>query len=101
MGYRIAADQSSLLSYSFDGPVMTFDPCSTGNNGWEAFLHAYNELCSSLGSAPLFNQTAHLTREQVVRAFGDRLPRFETYRRRFDPGDRMLNSYFRSLLTDA
>src|SRR5215831_9917018 len=52
VGYRIKADQSSLFSYSFDGPVMTFDPVSTGNPGWEDFLRAYNDLCSELGGVP-------------------------------------------------
>ncbi len=33
VGYWIAQDQSSLLSYSYDGPVMTIDPVSTGNPG--------------------------------------------------------------------
>jgi FAD/FMN-containing dehydrogenase len=97
-GYRISADQSSLFSYSFDGDVMTFDPTSTGNPGWEDFLRAYNELCSTLGGVPLFNQTDLLTRAQVDRAFGDRLLRFDRYRSRFDPTDRLLNDYFRDLL---
>ena len=98
VGYRIKADQSSLFSYSFDGPVMTFDPVSTGNPGWEDFLRAYNELCSSLGGVPLFNQTNLLTREQVNHAFGDRPLLFDRYRRRYDPTDRLLNSYFKELL---
>jgi hypothetical protein len=33
-----------------------------------------------------------------VRAFGERLDRFESARRRFDPKDRMLNEYFAKLL---
>ena len=98
VGYRIKADQSSLFSYSFDGPVMTFDPVSTGNPGWEDFLRAYNELCSSLGGVPLFNQTNLLTRAQVNHAFGDRPLLFDRYRRQYDPTDRLLNSYFKELL---
>jgi FAD/FMN-containing dehydrogenase len=98
VGYRIRADQSSLFSYSFDGDVMTFDPCSTGNEGWDDFLNAYNQLCSDLGGVPLFNQTAHLTRPQVDKAFGERLRLFDSYRKRYDPGDRLLNDYFRVLL---
>jgi hypothetical protein len=98
VGYRIAADQSSLFSYSFNGDVITFDPCSTGNDGWEPFLRAYNELCSGLGGVPLFNQTVLLSREQVRHAFGERVARFEAYRNRFDPMDRLLNSYFREFL---
>jgi hypothetical protein len=46
----------------------------------------------------LFNQTGGLTREQIDKAFGERLQRFEHYRKRFDPSDRLLNEYFRKLL---
>jgi FAD/FMN-containing dehydrogenase len=98
VGYRIKGDQSSLFSYSFGGDVMTFDPCSTGNDGWEPFLSAYNDLCSQLGGVPLFNQTNLLTRAHVDKAFGQRLLIFDRYRRRFDPTDRLLNEYFRALL---
>ncbi|HEY3082300.1 MAG TPA: FAD-binding oxidoreductase [Chloroflexota bacterium] len=98
VGYRIRADQSSLFSYSFHGPVMTFDPVSTGNPGWDEFLRHYNELCSGLGGTPLFNQTNLLTRPQVDKAFGDRTALFDRYRRRFDPTNRLLNAYFDELL---
>ena len=98
VGYRIKEDQSSLFSYSFHGPVMTFDPVSTGNDGWVDFLRAYNDLASGLGGTPLFNQTNLLTRAQVQKAFGDRLATFDRYRRRFDPTDRLLNDYFRELI---
>lgn len=98
VGYRILADQSSLFSYSYEGTVITFDPVSTGNYGWDTFLREYNSLCSDLGGTPLFNQTNLLTRRQVTRAFGDRLAHFEKYRQRFDPSDRLLNNYFRELL---
>ena len=40
VGYRIVKDQQSLLSYSYDGNVMTVDPVSTANPGWKAFLVA-------------------------------------------------------------
>jgi FAD/FMN-containing dehydrogenase len=98
VGYRIMADQSSLFSYSFNGPVITFDPVSTGNPGWAPFLDAYNGLCSELGGVPLFNQTAQLTRPQVDKAFGERTKLFDRYRKRFDPSDRLLNAFFRELL---
>jgi len=99
VGYRISADQSSLFSYSFNGDVITFDPVSTGNAGWESFLQAYNNLCSQLGGVPLFNQTNLLTRAEVDKAFGDRPALFDRYRKRFDPTDRLLNAYFKELLT--
>jgi FAD/FMN-containing dehydrogenase len=98
VGYRVTQDDSSLFSYSSRETRITFDPVSTGNPGWEGFLRAYNELCSSLGGVPLLNQTNLLTRAQVEKAFGDRLATFEGYRKRFDPTDRLLNDYFRELL---
>jgi hypothetical protein len=38
VGYRVLQDQNALLSYSWDDNVMTIDPVSTGNTGWEDFL---------------------------------------------------------------
>jgi FAD/FMN-containing dehydrogenase len=98
VGYRIAKDQQSLLSYSFDGTVMTVDPVSTGNQGWRDFLGAYNEFCSARGGAPLLNQTYGVTRAQAEKAFGDRLTTFRQARKGFDPDNRLLNDYFRDLL---
>jgi len=101
VGYRILADRSSLFSYSFDGPVLTFDPVSTGDDGWDSFLREYNDLCSGLGGVPLFNQTNLLTRAQVERAFGQRIGQFEACRRRYDPTNRLLNAYFADLLASG
>ena len=57
VAYRISQDQSSHFSYSYDGNVLTLDPVSTGDPGWEAFITAHNEFCSARGGVPLFNQT--------------------------------------------
>jgi len=98
VGYRIAPDQNALLSYSYDGPVMTIDPVSTANPGWQPFLKAYNEFCSDRGGLPLFNQTWGLTPAIVRKAFGERLGAFKEARKTFDPNGRLLNDYFRALL---
>ena len=98
VGYRIAQDQNALLSYSYDGPVITIDPVSTGNPGWKPFLDAYNQFCSDRGGRPLFNQTDRLTAEMARKALGERLTVFAEARKAFDPNDRLLNAYFRSLL---
>ncbi len=99
VGYRIAHDQQSHFSYSHDGNILTIDPVSTANPGWIDFLHAYNDFASERGGRPLFNQTYGLKREQVDKAFGDRVQTFETQRKKFDPKDRMLNAYFRELFS--
>ena len=97
VGYRIAEDQNPLFSYSFDGPVMTLDPVTTGSAGWDAFLKDYNTFCSAHNGVPLFNQSKWLEREQVQKAFGSRISSFRTTRRKFDPTDRLLNDYFKEL----
>jgi FAD/FMN-containing dehydrogenase len=101
VGYRIAQDQQSLLSYSYDGTVMTIDPVSTGNPGWQTFLESYNQFCSDRGGVPLLNQTRGVTAAIAQKAFGDRLRLFEQTRRSYDPGNRLLNDYFRSLVSEA
>ena len=99
VGYRIAEDRSQLFSYTWNGGVMTLDPVSTGQQGWDEFLVAYNEFCSDAGGVPLFNQTKAMTPDQARKAFGDRLETFETYRKQLDPNDRLLNDYFRARIT--
>jgi len=98
VGYAIAQDQKALLSYSYDGPVMTLDPVSTGNPGWEDFLAAYNDFCIDHGGIPLLNQTPGLTVSMLQKALGDRLKTFADARKTYDPNDRLLNDYFRGLL---
>ena len=101
VGYYVFQDRNSLLSYSYDGNVMTIDPVSTGNPGWESFLDAYNELSSNQGGLPLLNQTPRLTPAQAQKALGARLRQFAAARKKYDPNDRMLNDFFRSILTIA
>lgn len=98
VGYRIAKDQNSLLSYSYEGNVMTVDPVSTGNPGWKPFLVEYNQFCMDRGGFPLLNQTYGLTSAIVKKAFGDRWKTFEETRRAYDPNNRLLNAYFRDLI---
>ena len=97
VGYRIARDQNSLLSYSFDSNAMTIDPVSTANPGWVPFLEAYNEWCSGRGGIPLPNQTFGVTRAQAEKALGARLATVAAKRAELDPDNRLLNEFFRNL----
>ena len=99
VGYAIARDVESLLSYSWEGATLSIDPASTGGPEWEEFLHHYNEFCSARRGVPLFNQTPFLTRDQVRKAFGVRLQQFAARRKAADPKNRMLDQYFRELLS--
>jgi FAD/FMN-containing dehydrogenase len=101
VGYRILQDQNAMLSYSWDGNVMTIDPVSTGNTGWKDFLAAYNQFCSDRNGRPILNQTFGLTSAIVHKAFADRWDTIGSTRQTFDPGGRLLNDYFRGLLTQT
>ena len=97
VGYTIAADRQALLSYTYDGPVMTLDPVSTANPGWKEFLTEFNQFCSDRNGVPLLNQTWGLTRAIVQKAFGDRLKEMAETRKIYDPEGRLLNDYFAML----
>jgi FAD/FMN-containing dehydrogenase len=99
VGYRIAQDQQSLLSYSWDGPVMTIDPVSTGNAGWNEFIDAYNQFCSERNGKPVLNQTCALTPALAKKAYGSRLATLEQTRKQYDPSGRLLNGFFRDILS--
>ncbi len=98
VGYWIAQDQKSLLSYSWDGNVMTIDPVSTANPGWDEFLIAYNQFCMDRNGRGLMNQTPGLTAAMLQKFCGDRLQTLKTARAQYDPTNRLLNDYFRQLL---
>jgi FAD binding domain len=101
VGYYIAMDQRSLLSYSYDSNVLTIDPVSTANPGWQTFLAAYNQFCIDRGGIPLLNQTFGVTPTIANKALGPRLKILEDTRKSYDPSDRLLNDYFGSLLSSA
>lgn len=100
VGYRIAEDQGSLFSYSYDGDMLTLDPVASGGRGWDEFLRAYNDYCSQKGGVPLFNQTKWVTPEQARSAFADRIDRFRAALAKYDPEQRMLNNYFREMFVE-
>lgn len=99
VGYRILKDQQAWLSYSWNGNVMTIDPVSTGNPGWKDYLVAYNDFCLARNGVPLFNQTFGVTPAIAQKAFGDRLKAMNDLRKTYDPSGRLLNNYFKELLT--
>jgi hypothetical protein len=95
---RLHQDKSSLFSVSYTGPMFTLEPSSTGDPGWEDFLIDFNQLASSLGGTPTFNQTRALEPGHLTKPFGERLNLFRSLRERTDPLDRLQNSYFAYLL---
>ncbi len=98
VGYRVIQSQHSLLSYSHDGNVMTIDPVAVGSKDWRHFAEAFNDFAVAYGGKPLMNQTPHLRSDQLDKAFGQQWTSFKEYREKYDPENRLLNSYFESLL---
>lgn len=94
-GFAVAAEGNA--SYSWDGPVMTIDPVSTGNPGWNGFIDAYNQFCSDRNGKPVLNQTCALTPDLAKKSFGGRLAILEQTRKQYDPSGRLLNAYFRGI----
>ncbi|NNM60887.1 MAG: FAD-binding oxidoreductase [Steroidobacteraceae bacterium] len=95
---RLHRDRNSLFSPSHAGDMVTLEPSSTGEQGFEDFLIDFNEFASAAGGKPTFNQTRALTTEHVSKAFGERARLFGALRRRTDPLNRLRNSYFAQLL---
>jgi FAD/FMN-containing dehydrogenase len=95
---RLHQDRSSLFSVSYQGPMITLEPSSTGDRGWDEFLIDFNDFASALGGVPTFNQSRSLKPEHVSKAFADRGKLFKALRQRTDPLNRLCNSYFAHLL---
>jgi FAD/FMN-containing dehydrogenase len=94
---RLHQDKSSLFSVSFAGPMITLEPSSTGDRGWDEFLIDFNDFAAALGGVPTFNQSRALRPEHVNKAFGERIKLFRALRQRTDPLNRLCNSYFAHL----
>jgi FAD/FMN-containing dehydrogenase len=95
---RLHQDKGSLFSVSYAGPMITLEPSSTGEQGWDDFLIDFNDFASGLGGTPTFNQTRALQPEHVAKSFGERVKLFTALRQRTDPLNRLRNSYFAHLL---
>jgi FAD/FMN-containing dehydrogenase len=95
---RLHRDRSSLFSVSHAGNMVTLEPSSGGEPGWDDFLIDFNDFASDNGATPTFNQTRALKPEHVAKAFGDRARLFRALRKRTDALNRLNNCYFSNLL---
>lgn len=93
VGFRIGKDGSSLLSPSFDEPMIALRAISTQSAGWEDFCIDFSEFARHWGGLPVFNQTREVPADYPGQVFGSRLEFFRKIRRQFDPENRMMNSF--------
>jgi FAD/FMN-containing dehydrogenase len=100
--YFIRHDTSSLLSYSYDGDIISLDPIHAYSDrdkiAWEFFLQEFNAWAHSRGGIPLLNQSPFVRREHVVAAYGERWKQLSDWVSTVDPHGRMLNPFFKELL---
>lgn len=99
--YFVRKDNSSLLSYSGGGDVFSIDPihAPTDQAAWDRFLREFNEFAAKRNGIPLFNQSPFITRQHCAQAYGQRWTAFREWVRSVDPDERMLNPFFRDLLS--
>jgi FAD/FMN-containing dehydrogenase len=100
--YFIRKDRSSLLSYSWDGDIISLDPIHAPSErepeAWSNFLKAFNEWAHKRGGIPLLNQSPFIKKEHVVSAYGDRWTKLADWLKTVDPTRRMVNEFFAELL---
>jgi hypothetical protein len=100
--YFIRRDTSSILSYSYDGDIISIDPihaCAEREKvAWQYFLQEFNAWAHSRGGIPLLNQSPFVEKRHVVAAYGERWKKLSEWVKTADPDGRMLNPFFKELL---
>jgi FAD/FMN-containing dehydrogenase len=101
--YFVRKDDNALLSYSNSGDVFSIDPihAPADQAAWDRFLREFNDFAAKRNGIPLLNQSPFITRTQCERAYGQRWTEFSAFVRSTDPDGRMLNAFFRDLLSEA
>lgn len=93
VGYRLGRDAGTLLSPSFDEPMIALTSASTQEKGWYDFAFDLAEFAERWGGIPLVNQSRSLRAEHVIQCYSQRLDFFRRLRRRIDPENRLLNPF--------
>lgn len=93
VGYRVCKDSSSILSPSFDEPMIALQTSSTQTKGWEDFIIDLADFAEYWAGTPLFNQTRSLRAEYAKQVYAGRLDFFRKIRRQLDPEDRLLTPF--------
>jgi FAD/FMN-containing dehydrogenase len=99
--YFVRKDDRSLLSYSANGDTFSIDPIHAPANqaAWDRFLKEFNEFAAKRNGIPLFNQSPFITRQHCEQAYGARWTEFSQWVRSVDPDGRMVNPFFKDLLS--
>ena len=93
VGYFVHRDRSSLLSPSFDEPMIALRTSSTQVKGWEDFVIDLADFAEHWAGVPLFSQTRSLRADYARQVYGARLDYFRRVRRQLDPEDRLMTPF--------
>jgi len=92
-GYRLSRDTRSILSPSFDEPMIALTTASTQSRGWDDFVIDLAEFAEKWGGLPVISQSRSLRAEHVIQTYSKRLDYFRRLRRQMDPENRLLNPF--------
>ena len=93
LGFKVGQDTSSILSPSFDGPMIALRAVSHPHPMWDDFVMDFAEFAQRWGGIPLFSQSRCAEVAYATTAFGSRLEFFRKIRRQLDPDERLLNPF--------
>lgn len=93
VGYRVGRDKSSLLSPSFDEPMVALQTTSTQEKGWEDFVIDLAQFAENWGGTPLFSESRSMRPEYGKQLYANRLRFFTRIRHQLDPHGRLLNPF--------
>ncbi len=93
IGYRLCQDASSLLSPSFDEPMIALTAASTQHSGWDDFVIDFADFAEHWAGTPILSQSRALHGEYTQHVYANRLDFFSRIRRRLDPENRLLSPF--------
>ncbi len=93
IGYRIARDATSILSPSYDEPLIALQTMSTQLAGWEDFVIDLADFAEHWAGVPVFSQTRALRADYAKQVYANRLTFFRKLRRQLDPENRLLTPF--------
>ncbi len=93
VGFRLGRDTTSLLSPSFDEPLVALQTACTFDRGWEDFVIDLAQFAENWGGVPLFSLSRAARAEYAGQVYGNRLNFFRKIRHQLDPRGRLLSPF--------
>jgi len=93
VGYRLCQDASSLLSPSFDEPMIALTTASTQIRGWDDFVIDLAEFAEQWAGTPIISQSRAARAGHAQQTYTNRLDFFRRMRQQLDPDNRLLSPF--------